>query len=430
MKSVSEVTACVIDAGLFLPFARRLAEDFKRVLFYNPDRRSFPSIKQGVIGDGFSDIERTLDFWPHLNDIDLFCFPDIGNSGLQIHLEHLGKAVWGSRSGDSLELQRRGFLKFLESTGLAVPEYTLVTGLDRLTEHLRDKADQYIKISRWRGDMETTHWRDWQTDRGWLDWMAVNLGPLKNHMPFLVFPAIDTPLEIGGDTYCIDGQWPDVMLNGLEHKDTTYFGAVTSRIEMPKQIQELLEALTAFTRERHYRNQISFEDRVKGDQHFYIDATQRAGMPSSASQQLLWKNFGEIVWAGANGDLVQPDPVAGFSIECMVTCKTGKDCWDLVRLPKELERHCRFSNCAFVDGCYVFPPDEFHSGELGWLCATGHTPRGTLDEAKRLADLLPDGLDANLENLTGLIKEIEEGDKRGIPFTDQPIPEPAEVIED
>lgn len=429
MKDLSQVTCLVVDAGLFLPFARRMAEDCKRVIFYNPDRRSFPSIKQGTIGDGFPDLEHTLDFWPILDEIDLVCFPDIGNAGLQLHLESIGKAVWGSRGGDAIEINRQLFLKMLGDVGLHVPEYKVIQGVCDLADYLIDHEDQYIKVSRWRGDMETTHWRNWTLDRGWLDWMAVNLGPMKDHLNFLVFPAIDTPLEIGGDNYGIDGLWPSVMLNGLEHKDTTYFSAVTKTNEMPEQIQAILEAFSPYLKSKRYRNQWSMEVRVKDDVGNFIDATCRGGMPSSASQQLVWANFAEIVWAGANGELVEPEPVTNFTIECMVTSKTGKDCWDTVELPKELERWVRFSNCAFVDGTYAFAPDEFHSGELGWLCALGDTPKKTLERAKELADQLPDGLDANLENLTGLIKEIEIGEKQGIPFTDQPVPTPAEVIE-
>jgi len=428
VKEVSDLTVLVADGGLFLPFARRLAEDCKRVIFWNPDRRAFPSIKQGCIGRGLPDIETTLDFWDVLDEIDLACFPDIGHSGLQGHLRDLGIPVWGAGRADRLELDRELFLDQLGELGLDVPEFEVVEGLDELRRYLEDKEDQYIKVSRWRGDLETTHWRNWKMDSGWLDWLAESLGPLKDEMRFLVFPNIDTPLEIGGDTYCVRGRWPRVMLNGLEHKDTTYFASVTQRGEMPDQIQEIMEAFGPLLVDA--ATQWSMEVRVKGEQAFFIDATVRGGMPSSASQQLLWTNFAEIIWAGANGELVEPIPDAKFSLECMVSAKSHKDCWDVVELPPELERWVRFSNCCMVDGCYTFPPDEFHHGDLGWLCAIGDTPRQVLDAAKGLADQLPDGLDANLENLTGLIKEIEEGEAKGIPLTPQPMPEPAEVIED
>ena len=426
MKSTSEVTACVIDCGLFIPFARRLAEDFNRVLFYNPERRSFPSLKQGCIGAGFDDIESTLDFWPHLDEIDLFCFPDIGHAGLQAHLKSIGKSVWGSGGHDRLEINREFFLKKLGELGLQVPQFSVCVGMVQLRDYLKQHEDQYVKVSRWRGDLETTHWRSWAMDRGWLDWLGYSLGPMQDHVRFLVFPAIDTPLEIGGDTYCVKGQWPGTMLNGLEHKDTTYFSSVSRRSEMPGQIQEILEAFGPEL--SGYANQWSMEVRVKGDHAYFIDATCRGGMPSSASQQMLWNNFGEIVWAGANGELVEPDPVAKFSIECMVSSKTCKDSWDLVELPERIDRSVRFSNCCRMDGCYAFPPDEFFSGDLGWLCVVADTQRGALDMAKWVADQLPDGLDANLENLTGLIKEIEAGEQAGIPMTLGDMPKPAEVI--
>jgi hypothetical protein len=44
--------------------------------------------------------------------------------------------------------------------------------------------------------------------------------------------------------------------------------------------------------------------------------------------------------------------------------------------------------------------------------------------------MLPDGCDAKLENLVGLIKEVESAEENDIPFTNQPIPEPAEVVAD
>lgn len=428
--SVSDITFCVVDSGLFLPLAECLAKEAKRVILWSPDQRPFPSVKQAVIGDGFDNIERVRDFWPLLDEIDCFAFPDIGQSALQEHLVGIGKPVWGSRGGDVLELDREYFLNWLSEAGLGVPQYEVVVGWSALVDYLRDREDKYVKISRFRGDMETTHWRSWAQDEQWLYWLAINFGSVKEHIRFLVFDKIDTDLEIGADTYNVDGQWPSLMLNGVEGKDKCYFSAVTRREDMPQQIQEILEAIGPKLSEFGYRNQISFEDRVKGDKHYYIDATQRGGMPSSGSQQLVWKNFPEIIWHGANGELVEPEPAAKFTIECMITTKTGKDCWDEVEIDPELLPWARFSNCAFVDGKFCFPPDETHEGELGWLVALGDTPTETFDRIKELADMLPDGLNADVEALAGIIKEIDNMEKEDIPFTEAAIPEPATVLED
>lgn len=431
MKPISEVTCLVVDSGLFLPMALRMGEACKRVLFWSPDQRGFPSIKQGMVGNGFEDrnVERVLDFWPHIDEVDIVCFPDIGQSGLQQHLESMGKAVWGSRGGDRLELSREYLMKVLEDLGLEVPVFEVANGLGELVRLLRNKEDCYVKVSRWRGDMETTHWRNWKQDRGWIDWLGVNLGPFSDTMRFLVFDKIDTNLEIGADTYNIDGQWPRLMLNGIEGKDKSYFASVTKWDEMPNQLNEIMFRLNPILREYQYRNQISFEVRVKDDKFWWIDATQRGGMPSTASQHLLWQNFPEIVWHGANGELVEPEPAAKFSIETMITCKSDKTSWDVVEIPKELEPWARFSNCAYLDGCYVFPPDEMHSGDLGWLCAIGDSPREVLDRQKELADMLPDGLNADVEALADVIKEIEEAEKQGVPFTQEEMPQPVEVLE-
>jgi hypothetical protein len=220
------------------------------------------------------------------------------------------------------------------------------------------------------------------------------------------------------------------MLNGFEFKDTTYFSAVTETSKMPEQITQVLEAFSESLRDYHYRNQWSMEIRVKDGQGWFTDATCRGGMPSSASQQLLWKNFSEIVWAGSNGELVEPEFDEIFSIECMVSSKCKKDCWDVVDLPEKLWRNVRLSSCCLVEDRLAFPPDEHSDGDLGWLCVTGYTPKDVLQSAKEIADQLPDGLDAKLENMVGLIKEIESAEEQGIPFTKKPVPEPAEVIND
>jgi hypothetical protein len=83
-----------------------------------------------------------------------------------------------------------------------------------------------------------------------------------------------------------------------------------------------------------------------------------------------------------------------------------------------------------VDGQIWYPADEKPIEELGWLVATGDTPTECAKEMNRLADLLPDGADAAVEELADIIREIEEAEDKGIKFTDQPMPEPEVVLED
>ena len=153
-----------MDHGLFLPVAFRMAQACKRVCTRRRTEKAFTTLNDHIIGDGFSEIERCEDFWKLKHEIDLFIFCDIQHSGLQMELEDQGFAVWGSRNGDSLEINREKVNRVLEEVGLPVAPFEVIKGLTKLRVFLRDKTDRYIKISKYRGTMETTHWRDYDLD--------------------------------------------------------------------------------------------------------------------------------------------------------------------------------------------------------------------------------------------------------------------------
>lgn len=428
MKDISEVTCCVVDTGLFLNFARTMATKCKRVLYHNPDLRSYPSIHQACIGDGFPELEVIRDLWSFVGDIDVFCYPDVGRGAEQSYLRSIGKPVWGSGWGQSLELKRESFLTILDTVGLDVPKYSVCIGVDELRAHLEDKEDQYVKISRYRFDMETHHWRNLAMDEGWLDSLKIRFGPLKNKVRFIVLPSIDADIEIGGDTYNVDGKWPSLMLNGVEGKDKSYFAAVTQRNEMPEQVQAVMEAFSPVLKTFSFRSQWSSEIRVAGDKFYFIDPTCRGGMPSSGSQQLLWENFPEIVYAGAHGILLDPEPAAKFSIETMITAK-DEDCeWTTLELDPALEGFAQFNGCCYVDGVYAFPKREYGGHDLGWLVSIGNSPKEVLEKQKEAADLLPDGFNADVEALASVIQDIDKAAKDGVVFSQQAMPDPASVL--
>jgi len=399
------------------------------VYYFNHWEEGFSTINKACMGDGFSDIRRTQDIWEVKEETDLFVFPDIGHSGLQEELESQGKRVWGGRRGDELELDRELFLKTLGDIGLDVPEFEVVVGITNLRVYLRDKENLYIKISRYRGMMETAHWRSWKEDAGLLDIWSLKWGPLGELVRWLVFQPIETDLEIGADTYCIDGQWPDTMLHGIEWKDKSYFAAVTSRKDMPDEVKAVLDAFGPVLAPYRYRNEFSMELRVTDDEAFFIDPTCRGGLPSTASQTALWKNFDQIIWHGANGEMVQPEPAGQFSAECVLCAKSPRKTWVVADIPPAIRDACKLATCCQLDGAACFPPDDLEGEEIGWLVAIGETPRETLDRMKELAAQLPDGISANTESLVDVIKEIESAEAEGIPFTEQAMPEPAEVIE-
>lgn len=429
MKEAKDVTALVVDHGLFIPLAHRLARGFKRVLYYSPWEEGFATFNRCIVGDGFEDIERCDDVWKAKDDVDLFVFPDIQHAGLQLELERQGKAVWGSREGDSLEIVREKFHKILGKLGLEVPPHERVIGLNALRRWLEEREDQFVKISRYRGTMETKHWHDKDTS-GWLfDYLALKFGPFANEVPFLVCDQIETDLEIGGDTYCVDGQFPKHMMQGWEAKDRGYLGALQKTSDMPESIAEVMDAFAPVLKQYRYRNLWSMELRLKGDTSYFIDPCCRGPLPATGSQLEMYGNLPEIIWHGANGELVEPENTAFYAAECLVTCKVEKGFWQSVEVPDDLAQWLKLSNSCECDGRVCFPPSGDEPDPIGWLVALGDTPQETLDTMKEHIALLPPNTSCDITPLADLLKEIEQAEEQGIEFTDDKLPEPAEVIE-
>src|SRR2546429_7239206 len=103
-------TVCVVDGGLYVSLAQRLAREFERVLYFCDVQQPFPKAGPAVIGDGIDGVERINELWKYRNVVDLWVFPDCSQADLQVELVRQGKLVWGSRFGSELELNRRKFL--------------------------------------------------------------------------------------------------------------------------------------------------------------------------------------------------------------------------------------------------------------------------------------------------------------------------------
>lgn len=417
-----------------MPLAMHLAKSggFKRVLYSVGTDGSFPRVGDCAIGKGFENFERCDDYLlpEYKNEIDLFCFVDIGHVGVQLELESQGKLVWGSRRGDAYETRREMFHKTLGQIGLEVPPHKVCNGLDELWEFLKYQENVYIKISRYRGSWETKKFRNMNLDEGLLYLLGTKFWPMQNKVKFVVCFDIPTNLEIGGDTYCIDGKWPSLMLQGEELKDRGYLSSVMRREDMPDQLQEIFEAFGPLLKDCRYRNQISFEDRVAEDgKNYWIDATQRGGLPSSASQYTAWRNLPEILMAGAAGELVEPIPSCKFTAECLLTLKGDKEIASTTEIPPELCEWMNIAAACEVDGVTCFPADPNHpNNEIGWLCATGDTIEEVIDNMKEHADALPDGVDADTDALVDLLKVVQEAEEKGIEFAPQDIPEPSTAL--
>lgn len=428
MKPVSEIVALVCDHGRFVPVAQRLARDYRQVFYWSPADTDCPSITRGCIGDGFDNIQRVNSPFEVKEQCDLFVFADVGFSALQKELRSQGKPVWGGFDADKLETNRGLFLNTIKEIGFPTPHFEPVRGITRLREHLREQTDKYIKISRWRGDFETLHWRSWEEDEGLLDYYAFKFGPCKELIMFYVFDPIDTKIEDGVDTWCIDGKLPSICLHAMEAKDKALLGTMVPFKDIPEVVRGVTEEFAPVLAEYGYRQFFSTEVRItQQSQPFFIDPTLRAGSPPHQVQCELIGNYGEVIWHGANGECIDPEPTAEFGVQAIVNHAGEESAWDEVKIPDEIDPWFKCGFACKIDGKLCIPPGL--GSHAMWLTATGDTIQKAIDNLKDHAAMLPDGMECRTDSIADLLKEIDTAEASGLAFTEQPVPEPAVVIQ-
>lgn len=432
-KKVSDLVACVVDKGLFLHVAQELSKSYSKVFYWSPWEEAFPMVSKGIIGDGFGpNLIRVPNFWDVKEECDLFVFTDIGFSGEQRELLRQQIPVWGHHGADILEANRGQWLDALDEVGLDVPPHIRIKGLTALKDHLRDKEDKYIKISKWRGDWETFHWRSFDEDEVHLDCHAYQLGPVKELLTYYVFDPIDTDIEDGTDSYCIKAQWPKRCIHGMERKDKAYLCAIQEVDKVHQRVREVNDAMGPLLHERFgLLGPFSTEVRLKGDKAYPIDPTIRFGSPPSQVQMELIGNWPEIIWHGANGELVEPQETVpgeliGAQIRIMGDKEPGE--WATLKMPAELKPFVKSSFSCEVHGTVRIAPNLMQNW-MGWLTATGATIEEVIELLKERKEMLPDGLDCDISPIGHLLKEMSHAEKEDVVITDQTLPSSSVAIE-
>lgn len=427
MKKTEEVVACVVDSGLFPHIAQCCAEQMQKVFYVGPTERVMPKLADAIVGDGFENIIRAPDLWSVKDQCDLFVFPDIHLAGEQRELVDQGYPVWGHHGADVLEHGKGKFLRTLKDLGMEMPPYVTITGHTALKEHLRDIEDVYIKVSRFRGDFETFHWRSWLLDETALDCIGYHFGPAKEMITFYVFDAIETPIEDGIDTWCIDGQWPKNVLHAMERKDKSLLGAIQRMEDVNEMVRGVNDKFGPVLAKYGYRGAFSTEVRLN-DKAYFIDASCRFGSPPSQLQTVLIKNLPDIIWRGANGEVVEPESPEPIGAQVLITADREKDEWLTFDMPTELRPYVKSAFSCEIDGVFRIAPNPLENW-AGWLVATGDSIEVVIDLLKQRKAMLPDGFDCDLTSLADLLRELKTAKAEGVEITEQALPEPSEVLE-
>lgn len=433
MKGVSEITACVVDYGTFESLAVKLGETMGKVYFYSPNEDEYREITRCTIGVGIDDdqhrVTRVDEFMSPrvVNETDLFIFPDIGWGETQSYLRSIGKAVWGSMGADNLELYRTRFLDLLKRVGLPIVPSKQIVGMTSLAEYLKDVKNKWVKINRFRNNMETWHHIDWQHSERMLEHLAVEFGATKELVVFVVQDDIESDLEIGYDGWTVDGQYPDSSYQGYEKKNELYLGSQTKYTDLPEEIRFVNEKLSSTLKEYQYRNFFATEIRLKDKTPYFIDPTMR--MPGQTGEQLLETcvNLADVIWQGANGNLIKPEFKYKFAAEATLHYTDCPDIWMTVRIPKEILQWVKLYHYCYLDGAYHCPPGR--NDEIGVVLGVGNTIEEAIDHLKANLKVLKDEpVCAHTDKFADLLEEAKQAREEGSGFAHGKIPGPETIL--
>ena len=359
-------------------------------------------------------------FGKHFNDVDLFVFPDIFHADLQDYLVGQGKRVWGARYGEELETEREASRTLLAKLGLPVAPWRAITGLDKVRDYLKANKDKYVKLSFWRGTFETIHADKYTNVESKLDEIQVLLGKFAPSTTFMIEDPVPDAVEIGMDAYTIDGRYPSRMLSGIEIKDKAYVGAFHKYDQFPKPLLEFNEKLSPILRNYGYRGFESYETRmVSPSKGYMIDFCARCGSPPSELYSEFYTNLSEIVYAGADGELVEPEPIAKFGAWCIIESAWADKNWQSVDFPAKHRQNIKLRNAVRIDGRYYAVPQAEGLTSAGAVVGWGDTLDKAMEQVKEVAQSIEGyGISVPTAAFDDAQGEIEQAKKMGVTIFD------------
>lgn len=405
-----------------------LARHFGRVEYYTPWKDAYPTSTELDIGKGFEDegFYRIANFWENIDSVDLFVFPDIYDGDIQLHLQSLGKNVWGSRKCEQLEMFRAETKDLMRKLDMPVNAYKVIHGVDALREHLNEVEDRYIKVSQTRGDVESFHHIDGMHSAERLDEIKHHLGARGNSMEFIVEEPIKSKIEVGYDGFTVDGLYPKGFnIFGYEIKDAGYIGTVLPYAALPEPVRWVNAKLAPIFKKYGYRGCWSSEIRVGEDNKYYLlDPCCRCGSPPSELYAELFANWGEIIWQGSQGVLVEPVPVAKYGVEVMVHSSWSDKNWLAVRFPEEIEQWVKVRFACKMDGVTYSIPQNMEMGSIGSIVAVDNSIAGAIKKVVEIAKKVEGySIDIRMDSIAKAMDEIKTAEvKHGYKFGPGPIP--------
>jgi hypothetical protein len=296
--------------------------------------------------------------------------------------------------------------------------------MDALEALLRTEKDKWVKVNRFRANTETFHHIDYEHSAYQLNYMRDEFGGVAEKVVFVVQDPIPDAQEVGYDGFCIDGKYPKKSFQGYEKKNELYLGSWLWDRDMPEMVTRVNEAIAPVLKELGYRNFLATEIRDE----FFIDITPRHAGQTQEHLQDTCTNLAEVIWAGAQGEVVEPEFKAKFAAEATLHYTGCEEDWKILRISPDAQKYIRLTNYCQDGDLFHFPPGK--NNEVGVVIGSGDTIEAAIDDLKAHLELAEDEpIRAEVEGFAELIQTIQKAQEEGIHFTSKAIPDPAIAIE-
>lgn len=405
-KVKSNYSVCVVDniGGTFLPIAHRMSDFFERVYYHSVSQSPFPRASMEKIGCGYENIIRLDEFWNNLDKIDIIIFPDLYFNDWGMLLRSMGKMVWGGCESDVLENNRVLFRNELSGIGLPTAPAKMVQGMENLIKELNGVENKWVKLSYYRGEMETFRHINMKQSEVFLNQLKHEMGPLAEDMEFIIEDNIESIAEVGYDGWLVNGYPPSSLIWGLEVKDCGYIGKAAPFDQMPFEVQEIATQFTPILNKYKHTGFYSTEIRVGEDKTpYYTDICGRAGSPPSCTYMMMIDNWDQIIINGCKGVIVEPNFCAEYGVEIILKSDFCNKGFLPVEYPEEFSSNVKLKS-AFVKGGkeYIvpFPQAGFAMNAFGSVVVVGNDLDEIMGKALEICgEINAYGLDYNANTL-------------------------------
>lgn len=354
--SLDEDVVLVVDTNIGLDHALALGRAGVKTYYSVVHGDAFPSAADEINGLGFEEIKKVWDWGDGLRyGANIVVFTDSGFGGLANWLRSKDYYVFGADAlSERLELDRRYVRHVLKKLGVDVPPAKELKGIKAVVDYIDStEGKKFVKISRFRGDVET-----FGTDDPYEAEFLLKQGALAlfgEDVWFVVEDKLDG-VEVGVDTWFNGETFQPIVADTIEVKGA---GNISKFVRYEDSIwYDVLEKIRPYLAKNGYRGMFCLEGFYNGERIYVTDVTPRFPYICSHGYPRAIENYAELIIGTAKGEVVEPKVRAKYSAQIGVYTD-APDRYAIIRFDEEYKDRLAFRKVIKKNGKVWFVPGDY-----------------------------------------------------------------------